>query len=248
MKPPNELSFLPDDYLENKAQRRANVICAFLFLVVMVSIGFAFTTSEKSLRTVESEHNKVEKDFTDAAKRIQQVQELQEKQRTMARQAELTASLLEKVPRSLILARITNALPQGVSLTDFILESKKRASTKVAADAPKTAFEVKKAKQAAKETPVGQVAEAKVYDVSMKISGLAPTDRQVGDFINKLKGVELFKEVNLIISDWEKPDTGDGKKDKNADQFRRFQIELTLDPNADAKADTKTSTASTDNK
>ena len=47
MKAPNDLSFLPDDYLENKAQRRANVICAILFLVTMVTIGMAFTTGER---------------------------------------------------------------------------------------------------------------------------------------------------------------------------------------------------------
>src|SRR3954454_15778226 len=98
MQAPNDLSFLPDDYLENKAQRRANVICAVLFLVTMVSIGFAFTTSERSLKEVEQKHAQIEQEFTDAAKRIEQVQQMQEKQRTMARQAELTASLLEKVP------------------------------------------------------------------------------------------------------------------------------------------------------
>ena len=31
---PNELSFLPDDYLERKARRRANAICAVLFFIV----------------------------------------------------------------------------------------------------------------------------------------------------------------------------------------------------------------------
>src|SRR5436309_13370007 len=101
MQAPNDLSFLPDDYLENKAQRRANVICAILFLVTMVSIGFAFTTSERSLKDVEDEHARVEQDFTQAAKRIEQVSQMQDKQREMAHQAELTASLLEKVPRSL---------------------------------------------------------------------------------------------------------------------------------------------------
>ena len=60
------------------------------------------------------------------AQRIRQADMMQEKQRTMARQAELAASLLEKVPRSFILAEITNAMPPGVSLIDFNLESKLR--------------------------------------------------------------------------------------------------------------------------
>ena len=46
---PNELSFLPDDYLERKAQRRTNAICAVLFLVVMCAIGSAFTYTERSV-------------------------------------------------------------------------------------------------------------------------------------------------------------------------------------------------------
>src|SRR3954469_22142050 len=143
MNAPNELSFLPEDYLENKAQRRANVICAILFLVTMVSIGFAFTTSERSLKDVEQKNAKVEQEFTEAAKRIEQVQQMQQKQRTMAHQAELTASLLEKVPRSLILAEITNGIPTGVSLIDFAMNS--QVMTNVPSAAPKTAFELRQA-------------------------------------------------------------------------------------------------------
>lgn len=235
MNSPNELSFLPDDYLENKAQRRANVICAILFLVTMVSIGFAFTTSERSLRAVEQDHAKIEKDFTEAARRIEQVQEMQEKQRTMAHQAELTASLLEKVPRSLILAKITNALPTGVSLTDFVLTSNKRASA--AAAGPKTAFETK----SQQGSLVNHVAQAKTYDVALKITGLAPTDVQVGELLRKLKAVPLFKDVNLIISDWEQ---ANAKKTSTDTQYRKFQIEMMLDPSADAQSEAAAATAS----
>ena len=39
---PNQLSFLPDDYLELKAQRRTNAICAGLFAVVVGMVGVTF--------------------------------------------------------------------------------------------------------------------------------------------------------------------------------------------------------------
>ena len=236
MKAPNDLSFLPDDYLENKAQRRANVICAILFLVTMVTIGMAFTTGERSLREVEQRHTMKYQEVTTAAKRIEQFKELQEKQRTMAHQAELTASLLEKVPRSLILAKITNALPTSCSLTEFALESKKRSATPAAASGPKPAFATK----GAQGNIVGQVADAKVYDVALKIAGLAPTDVQVAELLRKLKGETMFRDVNLIISDWEK-----GDKEQ---QYRKFQIEMALDPNADAQDPGKNASASLGNK
>ena len=107
MASPNDLSFLPDDYLERKAQRRTNLICAGLFLVTLTAIGGTFHYSERSNREVERNYDKKLKEFTAEAQRIQQADQMQEKQRTMARQAELAASLLEKVPRSFILALCT---------------------------------------------------------------------------------------------------------------------------------------------
>src|SRR5687767_15950103 len=99
MKSPNELSFLPDDYLERKAQRRTNAICATLFLIVMTAIGAGITYTEKAMRQAEQQHDAIEKPYTDAAKRSEQFQQLQEKQRTMAMQAELTSSACMAIVR-----------------------------------------------------------------------------------------------------------------------------------------------------
>src|SRR3954471_11271318 len=123
MAAPNELSFLPDDYLERKQRRRTNAICAVLFCVVIGAIGSAFWVTERSMREIDQQASAVDQQYTEAAKRIEQFQELQEKQRTMAHQAELTASLLEKVPRSFVLAEITNGLPEGISLLDLALDA-----------------------------------------------------------------------------------------------------------------------------
>src|SRR5437870_2031923 len=89
---PNQLSFLPDDYLAQKAQRRTNIFCAVLFLIVMTGIGAAFKVSEVRNREIEKQHATIDEQYTEAAKRIAQFQQLQAKQRTMARQAELTSA------------------------------------------------------------------------------------------------------------------------------------------------------------
>ena len=232
MKSPNELSFLPDDYLERKAQRRTNAICATLFMIVMGAIGSAFYYTEGAMRAAEREHDAVERRYTEAAKRIEQFQQLQEKQRTMAMQAELTSSLLEKVPRSFLLAEITNSMPSGVSLLDLVLESKRRTSPSPAAQAKTSAFE----KRSAANQPSGKkkgaataVNEAKVYDVTIKITGIASTDVQVAQFITKLNQSMLLRDVNLVISDVYKGGTG---QDAN-NVMRKFQIEMMVSPNAD---------------
>ncbi len=199
----NNLSFLPDDYLENKARRRSNFICGGLFVITAVMITVAFLTSERSLKDVEQQHAKVDKQFSDAARKIEQLQQMQTKQRTMAHEAELTATLLEKVPRSVLLAKVTNCLPGGVSLEDLSLESHVHQADKNTS--PQTAFDIKKAAQAAQaKSGAPDQAQAKVYDVGLKVTGLAPTDLQVAELIRNLNSDGLFKDVNLIVSDWDK--------------------------------------------
>lgn len=222
MNSPSELSFLPDDYLDRKAQRRTNTICAVLFMVVMVAIGAAFTITERSLKEIQKQHVAIDQDYTEAAKRIEQVQKMQDKQRKMAHQAELTAALLEKVPRTFVLAEITNALPSGVSLTDFVMESKVRQEV-VSRPVGQTSFQ-RKADDAtrAKNAPKPEE-QIKKFDVNMKLTGLAHNDVQVAQLITRMNASKLFKEVNLLISE-----TFEIEKE----QFRKFQIELTLRPDA----------------
>src|SRR2546428_391279 len=57
---PNQLSFLPDDYLERKAQRRTNAVCAVLFLVVIGGVGTAFTMSENATKIIDKQYSKIE--------------------------------------------------------------------------------------------------------------------------------------------------------------------------------------------
>jgi hypothetical protein len=220
MSSPNQLSFLPDDYLETKRQRRTNVVCAALFLAMMAAVGTAFTQVEKSLRRVEKEHRDVSMQYADAAKNIEQVKQMQDKQRKMGQQAELTASLLEKVPRSFLLAEITNAMPAGVSLMDVRLESKVKQNP---IPAGKTQFEMKKEAQGGKKN-AAPPPQAKVYDVGMKVFGLADNDVQVAQFMAKLNTSQLLQDVNLVISD---------EYTINELKMRKFEIEMVVNPNAE---------------
>jgi hypothetical protein len=230
MASPNELSFLPDDYLERKAQRRTNLIFALLFFIEMLAIAGTFVISERANVAVDNEHETVGKTYTEAAKRIQLKQQLEQKQATMEKQAELSASLLEKIPRSYLMAKITNSLPAGVSLIDVNLESKLRPGTGPAPMGSKTAFEQKKSATDPKKPAAPPVQQAKVFDVNMKVTGVAFTDVQVAQFISKLNTLPVFKDVNLIISD-EYKDADEGQ------QLRKFQLELTVNSNADISSD-----------
>jgi len=212
MDAPDQLSFLPDDYLERKAQRRTNVICAVLTGIVMVAICSAFSLTEKMDQRSDAEHSAIEQQYSEAARQIEEVQQMENKQQRMARQAELAASLLEKVPRSIILAEATNCLPAGVSLIDLNMSSQRKTA------APPPPDPTKKDQSAPPPEPIA-------YDVSLKMKGIAGNDVQVAEFIRRLSRVKIFKDVNLIISD---------EFAQDDQKLRRFEVEMSLDPKVDA--------------
>lgn len=223
MSAPNQLSFLPDDYLARKAIRRTNVIFAVLFLITVSAGGAAFTHAKKGVKLAREANDIARADKAQAARPIEQFQKLQEKQRTMAMQAELTSSLIEKVPRSFLLAELTNALPTGVSLVDLVLDSRKKSAAP-AAPVAKTSFETKAAGANQKQKQTAPQVQPIIYDVSMKVTGIASNDVQVAQFITKLNASRLLRDVNLVIS----------QEFKNGDDMlRKFTIEMNLDPTAE---------------
>ena len=238
----NQLSFLPDDYLERKARRRANILCGVLAVLVLGVIVTAFQYMEKITKAADAKYLAVEQQYTDAARRIEKVNQMRAQQQQVVRRAELAASLVEKVPRSNILAEFTNALPPGLSLLNLAMDSKERSS---AAPPAMTAFEQKRA--ALEGRAVNAVVAPKTYDVYLKIEGVANTDVQVGNFMEKLKRSPLFKDVNLIFTEEFKPTAsaqGGGGTRKVDEVLRKFQIELMLNPSAEvvnpANPNTKT--------
>jgi Tfp pilus assembly protein PilN len=231
MSDPNQLSFLPDDYLANKAQRRTNAICGMLFLVVLLALAAAFALTERPLAASRRANALVAAQYADAARPIEQFHQMQEKQRQVTAQAQLSASLLEKVPRSFLLAEITNALPAGTSLLEVSLDSKARpqGSPGAGGAAPKTQYELKKAALEAKTSGVAAgppLAEPKILDVTLRVTGMTNTDVQVAQFMSGLSRSKLLTDVNLVVSD-------EYEHDKH--MVRKFQIEMQVNPDAEVE-------------
>lgn len=220
---PNQLSFLPDDYLERKASRRANLVCGTLSILVIGAIGSAFYLKERSMRDINARAAEVDKDYATAAERIEQVQTLHAKQRQIVQHAELAAALVERVPRSNILAEFTNCMPPGASLLELLMDSRPRVSAAPVG----TAFEQKKAALEARQRGAVAAPAPPKLDVYLKITGVAENDVQVSEFITKLNDSRFLKDVNLVVSEVYQQD--------KAGALRRFQIEMMLNPNAEVR-------------
>ena len=185
-------SFLPEDYLERKIARRTNLICVGLFLVMIAAIGAAFYVQNRQDKGTRAELVEVNNAFTKRAEQLRQIKELQDRQQQMIEKAKVVRQLVERVPRSIILAEMVNNMPPALSLLEFDLDTK-------AAPAPRnlTAIDRAKAKQQKdKDKEEGKV-EIVPRQVLLDIEGIAKKENQITEFMGNLTHHPLFLNVGL---------------------------------------------------
>ncbi|MCH8215454.1 MAG: hypothetical protein IH892_01650 [Planctomycetes bacterium] len=210
----SNINFVPDDYVENNESRRTNVLCMGLLVVVMAALGGAFVTIKIRQKACLSQEELVNAKMTKMQEAIAQFEELQAKRKEMMRTALTTAELLEPVPRSVLLATLTNNLPPGASLVRLRLVQK---DTGTKPQTKTSNYEAAQNKQNASQD-VSDSPEKRL-ETFIDIEGIAPTDLQVASYIERLGNCALLHKVTLVES----------KEFKVHDSlYRRFDLKAQL--------------------
>jgi len=210
------INFVPDDYVQNNESRRTNIMYLVLFGVVMIALCGSFMTIKIRQRACGIKEKLVNTKMGKIQESIKQFEELQTKRGEMMRTALTTSGLIEPVPRSVLLASLTNNLPQGVSLLKLSLVQKNSGGLPY--QNTTTKYKATKTQKAGENNP--QVSQEKLLDTNIDIEGMAPSDLQVADYIERLSNSILLDNVALVES----------KEDKAKDgtTYRHFELTATL--------------------
>jgi len=210
------INFLPDDYLQQCTLHRANLACLVVAGGALLALGglFAYTSYQAMYAGVE--RAAVEAQYAEASRQIAQLKQLEDRKTGLLHKVELSTALLERVPRSHLLAKLTNYLPAHTSLTAITMRIED-----VSVRPPEGAGGGGKADAAApKKSPGGRDEMVKVKRVRFRLDGLATTDIEVAELLTRLNADPLFDEVDLQFS--EEFAYGDGPP------MRRFQLSFRL--------------------
>lgn len=220
------LNFLPEDYLERKAQQRTNLVCLLLFVMVAVGVAATYLATMQNKRHLDKQANEVAGKLDSMRDILKQVEELELRRKQMETKSSICGQLIEPVPRSLLLAMITNHLPEGVSLLEYKLTNKVLADKNAPADKNlnKKAAAVAAGKKGKKADEAAELTVPKMQ-TTIKIVGLAQNDSQVAAFIANLNKSKLLSQVNL----------GQSKECTiNTELLRQFELEVNLTPGSRA--------------
>lgn len=196
------VNFVPDDYAQGNECRRTNFLYLVLFAVVMMALGGSYVAIMIRQRACMANEKLVNGRLAEMQEAIKQFEELQTKRREMMRTALTTAELLEPVPRSIVLASLTNNLPLGVSLSELdLIQKQPKPGSRAARTSKYQAAQAQKAFQQENETESGgSVNPEKLLETHIEIGGIAPSDLQVAAYIESLGKSTLVDTVALVES------------------------------------------------
>lgn len=225
----NTSSFLPEDYLAQKAERRTNLISLSLFVVVMVAVLGAFLVTNRQWKQIKKQQAQINLAYQQAGEQIQEVNELEQQKNEMLRKAEIVSALVERVPRSILMAELINRMPNRLGLIKFDLKSEKIRKIRTAkslratgrhAVGPSRGQTLREASEAVKKI------EAPRYTVTITMVGLAPTDLEVSRYLAELNKYPLLENVSLEYS---------LEKEFEGELMREFKILMVLSSDADVR-------------
>ena len=207
------INFVPDDYVRSHESRRTNLMYLVLLMIVMMALGGSFMIIKIRQRTCNAKERLVNARLSRIQEDIQQFEQLQMKRKAMMKTALTTTELLEPVPRSVLLASLTNNLPPGVSLLRLNLIQNEPSPGREAATSKYQAAQVRKA------TTQSDVPPEKLLETHIDIGGVAPSDLQVAAYIERLSNSMLLDNVALVESKEHKTEDG---------TFRQFKLQTKL--------------------
>jgi Tfp pilus assembly protein PilN len=179
--------------------------CLFLFPIILAGILVAVFAARGScnntmeiLKQTIAEHNQT-------VALVGQLQQAQSRWTALLKQAQANAALLDGVPRSYILATLTNSLPEHAALTRFEYDAGPESLVAQAAG------------------PAGGTAPEAA--IKVRVMGVACDNVAIGKFVSNLSANKLFANVDLLNNQ-------ENAADKNV---RDFQVLMDLRSGADMR-------------
>lgn len=210
------IDFLPNDYAQHRDSSRANLFYLVLLLTVMAGIGITFSVIKIRQRAVAKELSGITVRMSQAREQMELIEQLQARGKSMMKTASITMNLPDLVPKTIILACLTNNLPEGVSLLDLKITDKE-----VVADATeeKSQTQYQAASAAILNSAKEEGRPARFVDTHIDIIGIAPSDIEVAKYIAAIGNSFLLNSVGLVESKEHKV----GKI-----KFRRFKLQAVM--------------------
>jgi Tfp pilus assembly protein PilN len=227
---PASSSFLPEDYIARKTETRVNVLILGLFALVLGGVVAAFVATNRHWKDIRVRQQTVNEQWALEGAKMEELKKLEDQRAQMMEKAQITAALVERVPRWAVLGEVTLRRPLEMRFDTLIIKSTRTEPVaplpvKGAPAAPAPMFKNLTDKitgtAAAPEKPK---IKAPTFTYTLTINGSTAKNTDVADFLASLKASPIFTSVELSFIRETK------EKDR---ELRKFEISANIRNDAD---------------
>jgi Tfp pilus assembly protein PilN len=186
----NNASFLPADYIQRKTELRNNIIIGVLFICVLAGVGFVFLRKTAEKKRLANEYSLVKAQCDAEVQKIDALKKLQEQRSKMMEKAELTAALIERVPRWALLSEVVYRAPGETRLANFELKGVRSGGGSVPV-LPVPSM------NADPNAPSKPRVLPPTFSYDIVITGAAQNNEDVADFLTSLQSSPVLRGLQL---------------------------------------------------
>lgn len=223
-------SFMPTDYVRGKHQVRANFFALVLFTLVMAGVIGAFVVNHQRWRTVREQSEIISAQFKEEAAKIEQLKALESQRASLLDRAEVVTALIDRVPRSVLMAEVVRDLPEGLTLTLVGLDGERVRPPAPTPDPKARATNTRSltTRAAAKDEkkPEPEKVLPPRFRHTVTIEGLSVDNEKIADYLGSIKSSPLFTDVELALITGTTVDSVG---------YRRFKMTMRLREQANAR-------------
>jgi len=198
---PASSSFLPEDYIARKTETRVNVLILALFALVLGGVVAAFVVTNRHWKDIRARQQNVNEQWTVEGQKMDELKKLEDQRAQMMEKAQITAALVERVPRWAVLGEV--ALRRPADMRFDVLTIKSTRTEPVAAPVVKGAPPAPVLKNltdkitGATPTPEKPKVKAATFSYLLTIDGSTAKNTDVADFLASVKASPIFTNVEL---------------------------------------------------
>lgn len=200
-----EVEFLPAWYPQVRRRRRTVVLQAWMTLVVVAAMGSWMTFAGRNIRSSEARLDRVDRELSASRSELVTLEELMAVNKKLSEQAQVLSKVGTHAEAARLLATLDEVMPRSAALLELSLLTEEKQPVTLAGA------------RAAQERDNGVERR-----LNVKVTGVAPTDVEVADFLTRLTRKPFLEDVRM---------TGSKPRLDNGRIMREFEVYFSMNLN-----------------
>ncbi len=197
-----EVEFLPGWYPQVRRRRRLVVLQGWLTLAVILAIGSWMTLAVRNIRALEARLVRVDRELNASRGELKTLEVLMTLGKKLGAQTQVLSKVGTHAEAARLLATLDEIMPRNTALLELSLLTEEKQPVTLAGA------------RAAQERDSGVERR-----LNVRVTGVAPTDVEVADFLTRLTGKSFLEDVRM---------TGSKPRLDNGRVMREFEVHFSM--------------------